>query len=199
MNNKYSFAKYNYIERWVSYWHQIDEIAKLNPIEVLEIGPGNNFVTNYLRNLEINVKTLDIKEENKPDVVGSVLALPFADNSFDTVLCAEVLEHLPFENFSNALAELKRVARKSIVLSLPHWGWLFYLKIKLPLLGEKKIYFKFSGIAEHKLGEHCWEIGKKGFAAKKIKNMIIETDLKIKKEFLDPDSPYHHFFILEKV
>jgi len=197
--NKYSFIKYNYIERWVSYWHQIDEVMKLKTGEVLEIGPGNNFVTDYLRNLGIKVKTLDIKEENKPDVIASVLAIPFSDNSFDSVLCAEVLEHLPFDNFTKALEELKRVAKKNIIISLPHWGWLFYAKLKLPLISEKKIYFKLSLFNKHTPGgEHFWEIGKNGITINKIKNIIKENNLKIKKEFLDPDSPYHHFLILEK-
>jgi ubiquinone/menaquinone biosynthesis C-methylase UbiE len=51
-------------------------------------------------------------------VGGSVLALPFASESFDVVLCLEVLEHL--SEPEAALRELSRVARRAMVLSVPH-------------------------------------------------------------------------------
>jgi len=51
-------------------------------------------------------------------VCGSVLALPFAGGAFDAVVCLEVLEHL--ENPASAVRELMRVARKAVVLSVPH-------------------------------------------------------------------------------
>jgi SAM-dependent methyltransferase len=40
---------------------------------------------------------------------GSLLALPFADGSFDRALCLDVLEHLTYEDQPRALAELHRV------------------------------------------------------------------------------------------
>ncbi len=51
----------------------------------------------------------------------SVLALPFADAQFDLVLCNEVLEHLIEP--ASALRELRRVARVSVLLSVPHEPW----------------------------------------------------------------------------
>jgi len=47
----------------------------------------------------------------------SAYALPYADNSFDLVICCEVLEHL--EHPAAALAELARVARCHVLLSTP--------------------------------------------------------------------------------
>ena len=49
--------------------------------------------------------------------VGSAYALPYADNSFDLVLCSEVLEHL--DRPEAALAEIARVARQHVLLSVP--------------------------------------------------------------------------------
>ncbi len=44
--------------------------------------------------------------------------LPFEDASFDTVVCTDVLEHL--DNLHLVFAELVRVSRKRILISLPN-------------------------------------------------------------------------------
>ncbi|MEX2447418.1 MAG: class I SAM-dependent methyltransferase [Solirubrobacterales bacterium] len=51
----------------------------------------------------------------------SILDLSFGDESFDLVVCLEVLEHLTDPRA--ALAELGRVASKDIVVSVPHEPW----------------------------------------------------------------------------
>ena len=55
-------------------------------------------------------------------VRGSAYELPFADASFDKVIAAEVLEHLPED--SRAMAELARVLKPggSIAVTVPRWG-----------------------------------------------------------------------------
>ena len=47
----------------------------------------------------------------------SLDALPFADGAFDVVVCTEVLEHLSAPD--RALAELRRVARRAVVVTVP--------------------------------------------------------------------------------
>lgn len=195
----YSFSKYDYKTRWTSYWHQINEILNLVPKKVLEVGIGNKTVLNYLKNQGIEVLTLDINEKLKPDIVGNVLKMPFQDNSFDIILCAEILEHLPFEEFDKALEELERVSKKYVVLSLPHFGHSIKFSFKIPLIREKRFAIRIPfPIKHHFDGEHYWEIGKKGYPLTKIKR-IIKKCFVIKKEFIPFESQYHHFFILEKL
>lgn len=50
--------------------------------------------------------------------VADVQHLPFPDNSFDLVLCLEVLEHLP--DSALGLRELLRVSRDYVLASVPH-------------------------------------------------------------------------------
>jgi predicted SAM-dependent methyltransferase len=196
--NLYRFQKYVDLERWVSYWHQIDEILRLKPKNVLEIGVGNQIVSDCLKRQNLLVKTLDIDKGLSPDVIANVIKMPLADNSFDLILCAEVLEHLPFEEFEQCLKELKRVTKKYVVLSLPHFGPPLKLAFKIPFLKQIKLAQKIAYHPEHKSNSpHYWEIGKKGYSAAKIKK-IIKKYFKIKKEFIPFETQYHHFCILEK-
>jgi hypothetical protein len=52
-------------------------------------------------------------------VRASGMALPFADKSFDYVLCIEVLEHLPEAWRAPVVLEMCRVARKKIIITHP--------------------------------------------------------------------------------
>jgi len=196
--DKYHFLNYVYFARWASYWQQINEVLRLKPTNVLEVGIGGGLVANYLKSLGVDIKTCDIDGKLKPDFAGSVENLPFEDNSFDVILCAEVLEHLPFEKFPIALKELNRVSKKYVVLSLPHWGWTFKFCLKIPLLPPLKFLWKISGFLKHKPGEHQWEIGKRGFSLRKIKKEISAAGFKILNDYVLFENPYHHFFILEK-
>lgn len=198
MLKDFSHFKYDYQSRWMSYWYQINTVLELKPKNVLEIGVGNKTVSNYLKNQGLEITTLDIDEKLKPDIVGDILKIPLGDDSFDVVLCAEVLEHIPFEDFEKGLIELRRVTRKYVVLSLPHFGPPIKLSFKAPLIKEVKVAFKIPLPIKHKLdGGHYWEIGKKIYPLAKIKK-IIKQYFKITKEFIPFENQYHHFFILEK-
>jgi SAM-dependent methyltransferase len=110
---------YNTKERFCSFWHQLDETLSFRPFTVLEVGPGDGLVTQQLRRAGLEVTTLDLDPALNPDVVGSATELPFADGSFDVVICCEVLEHLPFEESRLAMAEIARVSRAGSVISVP--------------------------------------------------------------------------------
>lgn len=91
---------------------------------VLDVGCGNGFVTRRLRASKL-VVGLDPSEEALSHYDGvRVLAsggrLPFADRSFETIVCVEVLEHLSDELFGKVTNELARVARNSIVIGVPY-------------------------------------------------------------------------------
>ena len=199
--SSYNFKKYCQIERFNSYWHQLNEVLKLKPSSVLEIGVGDKVFANYLKdNTDVRYTSADIAEDLKPDVITDILNLSFEDNSFDVVCAFEVLEHLPFDQFVQALKELRRVARDYVVISLPHWGRHFSILIRLPFF--KKIRWQkklnFMSIKHEFNGQHYWEIGKKGFGIQKIKDKIGDSGLEIEKDFIAFESPYHHFFILKK-
>ena len=194
----YRFEQYSHLDRWASYYYQLKLLLEGGPKNVLEIGVGDKVLKNYLiENTDIKYTAIDIDKDLKPDVVGDVRHLPFADNSFDTVCAFEVLEHIPFESFEQALKEMKRVSKKNVLISLPHFGPPIQLYVKLPFI---KFSFSFK-IPVHKRhifnGQHYWEIGKKGYSLKKIKK-IMGSIFVIKKTSITFTNQYHHFFVLKK-
>jgi len=113
-------------------------LARAGSRTVLDAGCGEGFVTAYLarRNPALQITGVDLS----PDAVayatehygerarfrkGSLYKLPFSDNSFDAVLCSEVLEHL--DDVDRAVEELKRVTRRHVLITVPrepYFKWL---------------------------------------------------------------------------
>lgn len=199
------FKNYDSIGRFSSYFYQVDAVIKSKPEKVLEIGIGNKTVANYLKEFGFDLTTYDFDQNLNPDVVGDIRKLPFHDNEFDTVMACEVLEHIPFEDFEKALLEMRRVSKKNVIISIPYSGMHlgFYFSIAIPFFKKKtgfivKIPYFFVGIEiNEKNKEHYWEMGRKKYPRKKIKN-IIKKHFNILRDFFVIHSPNHYFFILEK-
>ena len=193
----YRFERYSHLDRWASYYYQLREVFKSCPKNILEVGVGDQVLKNYLQsNTEISYTSLDIDGDLKPDHIGDILKMPFHDNTFDVVCAFEVLEHLPFEDFSGALKEMKRVSKKTVLISLPHFGPPVQFYFKIPFI-KFKFSFKIPFYKKHIFnGQHYWEIGKKDSDLNKVKKLISEVFI-IKKDFLPFENQYHHFFVLE--
>lgn len=90
---------------------------------ILEIGARDGHHTRKLTDIFDTVTALDLKtpQFNVPGVTlmqGDVTALSFPDRSFDCVLCAEVLEHVP--DAQRAAQEIARVARYEVLIGVPY-------------------------------------------------------------------------------
>jgi SAM-dependent methyltransferase len=199
-NVKHFTGRYDALDRWLSYWYQSELVRRTEAQEVIEIGCGNKTVSNLLKRNGIKVLTVDNDPSLGPDQIGDVLTLPLPNEAARTILCAEVLEHLPFEDFPRALAELRRVAKEFVVLSLPHWGISFRLSFKLPLIRPIDLFLKIPWPRRHVWnGEHYWEIGKTGFPVRRIRKEITKAGFRIEFEKIYPDNPAHHYFLLKKI
>ena len=197
----YFDKSYDEKEYFISYWHQIYEVINLNPKKVLEIGIGNGFVSDYLKKRAVDVTTLDIDKRLNPDLVGNILNLPFKDSSFCVVVCYEVLEHLPYENFLKILSEIFRVSKSYVILSLPDTERAYRFIVHIPRIGEikKLITLPKSRKPIHEFdGRHYWEIGKAGYPLARIINDIKEENFEVEKTYRVFEHPYHRFFILKK-
>lgn len=91
----------------------------------LDVGARDGFLSRQLTRHSEWVTALDLEQphiehERIRCVKGDATALTFSDASFDLVLCAEVLEHIPGRGLHAACAELGRVARKYVLVGVPY-------------------------------------------------------------------------------
>jgi len=89
---------------------------------VLDIGARDGHFSRLLAEHFPVVTALDLTrpEFEWPGILaiaGNAVSLPFADNSFDCVFCAEVLEHIP--DVDAAAREAIRVAKHEVIIGVP--------------------------------------------------------------------------------
>lgn len=96
---------------------------------ILEVGSGSRGVARYLGpDCQITACDVTFDDYGADDpgqagttsrVVGSVLALPFPDRSYRTVVALDLLEHIHPRDRPRALAELARVTAQTLVVGCP--------------------------------------------------------------------------------
>lgn len=187
---------------------QIITVKKNNVLNLLEIGKGNGFVSDFLKKAGVEITTLDINPNLKPDICGSATNLEevLSGKKYDWVLCAEVLEHVPFEMAKEILAQISKVANVGAIITVPRCQRIF-LKIQANVVISKIPFFKGKGADINwllsKLGGrdisecHHWEIGhSKETQLAKFKDLL-EEDFKIERTWIYKHCPYHQFFVLK--
>lgn len=92
---------------------------------VLDIGARDGYLATLLTERYARVVALDLVPPLVADVrvewaIGDVTAMTYDDATFDTVICAEVLEHVSPSSLERACREIVRVARRAIVIGVPY-------------------------------------------------------------------------------
>jgi ubiquinone/menaquinone biosynthesis C-methylase UbiE len=104
-------------------------------LPILDAGCGTGLNLRHLPagsiGLDINPRNVETVSQRLPQqrcVVGDVEAMPFGDATFGTVVCTEVLEHVPHPR--RALTEIHRVLMPGGVLvgSVPARSWIWRLR-----------------------------------------------------------------------
>lgn len=105
-----------------------NDLLRLTPIRgetALDVGARDGYFSRLLAKRFSQVTALDlmkpaIHDERIQCVEGNLLELKFQDGSFDFVLCAEVLEHIPCNSLEKACRELSRVTKKNLLIGVPY-------------------------------------------------------------------------------
>lgn len=132
---KQEFYTAEYASEWLKNTEPYKKIARyikdnLNPKEVLDIGCGIGNLVRELRNLDIDAYGLEFSKDfiNLSPVkdyiyTGDVLSLDkIKEESFDLVICMEVLEHIPPTYLDKAIKELKRISKDYLLITIPSYG-----------------------------------------------------------------------------
>ena len=101
---------------------------------VVDLGCGSKPFKQYLDGEYIGVDNAN----GTPDIVASVTKVPLEDECADSVICSEVLEHLPQPDL--CLKEIVRLLRKDgyVYITVPMYWYLHYMP---------NDYWRFTNIA----------------------------------------------------
>jgi ubiquinone/menaquinone biosynthesis C-methylase UbiE len=111
----------------------LNEAKKLSPQSILDVGCGEGFTLEKLREnkigkelmgIDFSKSAIEIGKKMHPSLTlkqGTIYHIPLKPNSFDLIICSEVLEHLKYPE--KALQELVRVTKKNCIISVPNEPW----------------------------------------------------------------------------
>jgi len=197
----YHFSKYIHKRRWISIWHQLNEVLTLKPKNVLELGPGPGLFKLLANHFNLTVETVDLDPDLEPDYVASADKLPMEDDSYDCVCAFQMLEHLPYEQSLQAFNEMVRVAKKNIVISLPDAKRLWFFSMYIPMAGQLSFHIPRPRLhlKPHQFdGEHHWEINKEGYHLNKVVDDFTRNNIKLIRSYRVEEHLKHRFLVFEK-
>lgn len=114
-------------------------VGPTGKITAIDVAPENRQTTQQL----VDTLQLDADIAIK---AGDVTNLPFADNSFDAIWCANVSQYLTDEQFATALREMRRVVKPGGLVAVKEFDVTTLQfssdnpKLILRLIGEQKEY-----------------------------------------------------------
>lgn len=201
---RYYADGYFNVDHFISISEQIRLVRGLKSTNILEIGIGNGLVSDFLRKAGYNVTTFDINPNLNPDVIGSVTDLVEALNhrKFDLILCAEVLEHMPFEYFEQVINNIALTTNEYAILTLPRSQKVIFdiqCKIKIPKMPYFNTGLFFSLPISSVPPEHHWQLDSSVQTKREEIVKIITQQFKIVDSGRFRFRSDHYYFILKKV
>jgi 2-polyprenyl-3-methyl-5-hydroxy-6-metoxy-1,4-benzoquinol methylase len=111
----------------------VNKFAKCN---VLDVGCGDGYLASQISQkfevigIDISREAVKVAKNKNPKmdfIVASCTDIPFPDNSFDTVVASEVIEHINYDDGKNFLKEARRALNRQgrIIVSTPNLSNLY--------------------------------------------------------------------------
>ena len=104
--------------------HDVVGLIPPDVATILDVGCGSGIVTNKLyRDYDVvgcDTSIPALAFVKPPRVAADIQFLPFQNYSFDLVLATDVIEHVPANVYPQVLSELKRIARRYLLVAVPY-------------------------------------------------------------------------------
>jgi len=171
-------------QHWEFYWYQqkLMEglVGRQDNEKLLEIGVGSGFTANYCRSKGLDVTTLDIDAEKKPDIVANAVNYVF-DKKYQHLLAFEVFEHIPYSEFEKFIYRIPDFISLYVFLSLPsNKKPVFSLNLKLPKLKPFLVEWRISA-GKISTEAHHWELDYKEYSTGRVEALFSSAGLRIVK------------------
>ena len=122
----------NFFDKYFKYQHpeaalrylpivKIIKVKNLENSKILEVGPGSLGITPYLKKpvsgIDVDFSGHQTKLLTK--IRGSAFDIPMRKNSYDVVISADMLEHIPKSQREKSIYEMIRVGKHLVVIVVP--------------------------------------------------------------------------------
>lgn len=132
-------------------WLTLSKVLK-DKGSLLDIGCQDLYFFNKLKN-NYSITLADFEPKYGFVKQEDIQNLSFQDHEFDTVLCQEVLEHVP--NPPNAIKELKRVCKKKLIITIPNEP--FFTLFRGLFWDKEHLWALTPKVLKHHLGKPSFE------------------------------------------
>lgn len=197
-----------------SYLYQLRMIQSLKPVRLLEVGPGDSVIGFVIGQLGVVYHSLDIIKDRGATYEGRLEDFDptCIDEPYDVVCAFQMLEHSPYERFTENVRKLAALSRRYVFISVPysckgfrikalwHRGqnddaskhWRFFWESGLPNRRYRPEFME-----EFPWAVHYWEMGRKAFPRSRVVADIEAAGLKLVRQ-VHGENPFHYFFLAEK-
>lgn len=199
-NSQFSMSYEDYLKgidfsNWYRYYFIIKAVVNFKPKNILEIGAGNEIVKNCLKNLVKDYKVMDINSKLNPDILSDLREFKSElKEKFDCLICADVLEHIPFSDFKTSLTNIYKYLTYNgkALITIPHkrshflfitpWYKPYLLTLPTTGFGSRKAFY--ARFIKKKIlidPHHCWEIGNGNIKKTEVEAVVRKVGFRIDK------------------
>jgi len=213
-DDQFSVSQHYYVEQfdfvnWIRFFYLIKDVLRLQIKRVLEVGVGSGMVRSCLMPHVEAYQVLDINENLNPDYVADVRGvLPELSSSFDCIIAADVLEHLPFVDLTRVLRNFHSYLNENgcILITIPHRrsNFLFMSPNYVPrVITIPTGFLSFGGFYRRFIKRkiwidpsHCWEIGDGKIKISDVEKVFLNAGFRLEnfKKLI-----YVDYWILRKI
>jgi 2-polyprenyl-3-methyl-5-hydroxy-6-metoxy-1,4-benzoquinol methylase len=172
LNPNWSYTP-TYLKKMAFVRREIDLLGK--DAYMLDAGCGEGVLVEEFCSNGFHMQGLDLNYESPYVRRGSVLEMPYEDESFDAVLLLDVFEHLAFADQPVALVEIQRVLKKmgKLIISIPNMAHL-NSRVRIALLGRiDRTDIETNHPGERPFVENRQFLKDAGFQIEKIKGVTL--------------------------